>query len=309
VVLPDVTISPGAFRQFDRVLATSGLNALSGFARIERTAGAAPFLAWGVLNDQVTSDGSVVFARTEEGLRGYQGPRLTTVIETAAYDTEVVVTNAGSEAVTAGFFHSAAEPSQDGSPEFSVLIPPGSTWRSASFVDELRRRGVPGIGPRGGTVAGSLSIDSNSYSFGNLGMGARVLTPSPTGGRYGVYLAPVPMAPGLSPLSSAWIPDLRQDDSYRTNLVLSGGGAFRVELFDPVGQRVAVRDDVPSGQVNSVLKLWAPGTSRAWARVTRTSASALEAERPFAAYAVINDGAAPGLGTGDGSIVWMETEP
>jgi hypothetical protein len=304
LTLPDVILSPGAFRQFNRVLTTSGLNASSGFARIARTDGSAPFLAWGVLNDQVTSDGSIVFARTDQVGQDRRFPTLTTVIETAAYETEVIVTNAGPTSVSAGLYYSAADVAPDGSATLAVTIPSGSAWYSASFVDELRRRGVFGIGPRGSAIVGMLSTNaSSSYSFETLGLGARVLTSSPTGGRYGVFLSSMPFAAGFPPQSSAWIPDLRQDASLRTNLVLVGG-VFRVELFDPGGGLVAIREDVPSGQINSVLKVWAPGTSRAWARVTRTSTS----ENPFAAYAVINDGAAPGLGTGDGSIVWMETE-
>jgi hypothetical protein len=304
LVLPEVTLPPGQFRQFDAVLAASGLDASSAFARVERVAGTAPFLAWGVLNDQKTSDGSVVFSRTDLAWDEWTMlPFLTNVLETPSWETEVVVTNTNPTTVTADFNYSGVGPQY--APDLSVTMPPNSSWHSSSFVDELRRLGVPGIGPRGETITGTLDIRAGSTL---VGFGARVFTRAPAGGRYGVFLWPTPRAGSSGPKSSAWIPDLRQDASFRTNLVLVGG-VFRIELFDPSGRQVAVRNDVAAGQVNGVLKLWAPGVSRAWARITRTSATDDEARRPFTAYAVINDGAEPGLGTGDGSIVWMEPDP
>jgi hypothetical protein len=304
LVLPEATLAPGQFRQFDAVLTASGLKASSAFARVERVAGSAPFLAWAVLNDQTTSDGSVVFSRTNDAWESYMPSFLTTVLETTSYETEVVVTNTTPTPVDASIFYSADALPDTEAP--TVSIPASSSWRSASFVDELRRQGVPGIGPRGETIVGTLSVQA--VSGGILGFGARVYTRAPAGGRYGVFLWPTPRYGPSGPQVSAWIPDLRQDASFRTNLVLLGG-VFRVELFDPSSTRVAVREGVMPGQVNSVLKLWAPGVTRAWARITRTSSTPDEAGVPFTAYAVINDGAEPGLGTGDGSIVWMEPDP
>ncbi len=53
-----VVLSPGEWRQIDRPLAALGASA--GFVRIDRTAGASRFIAYGVLNDAVTSDGSLL---------------------------------------------------------------------------------------------------------------------------------------------------------------------------------------------------------------------------------------------------------
>ena len=89
----------------------------------------------------------------------------------------------------------------------------------------------------------------------------------------------------------------------------------RVEnrIFDASGAPVASRDVRLEGsrwlQINGILADWAPGTARGWARVTQVEPPTPSSSyNQFVTYAVINDGASPGLGTGDGSIVWMETD-
>jgi hypothetical protein len=54
----DRTLGPGEWFQFGRPLA--GLGAAAGYAKVEKVSGASRFAAYGVLNDNVTSDGSYV---------------------------------------------------------------------------------------------------------------------------------------------------------------------------------------------------------------------------------------------------------
>ena len=54
----DVTLSPGEWRQLGRPLLPLG--AAAGYAKVERLSGTARFAAYGVLNDNVSSDGSYV---------------------------------------------------------------------------------------------------------------------------------------------------------------------------------------------------------------------------------------------------------
>jgi hypothetical protein len=51
-----VTLAPGQWKQFDKPL--QALGATSGYAVIQKTSGYSSFVAYGVLNDAVTSDGS-----------------------------------------------------------------------------------------------------------------------------------------------------------------------------------------------------------------------------------------------------------
>ena len=81
---------------------------------------------------------------------------------------------------------------------------------------------------------------------------------------------------------------------------------FRIEIHDgTTGLLAATVDDVRVEargwrQLGRILADQAPGVTNAYAKVTRVSGTA-----PFLAYAVINDGEGPGLGTGDGSYVPM----
>ena len=63
-VLEDMELRPGEFHQYSRVLG----NPASGFVRVEKTAGEAPFLAYGVINDggspgERSGDGAYLAAR------------------------------------------------------------------------------------------------------------------------------------------------------------------------------------------------------------------------------------------------------
>ena len=59
-VLPLIVLEPGAFNQISGVLASNGLSLTNGYVKVERIAGTAPYYAYGVVNDQVNSDGSFV---------------------------------------------------------------------------------------------------------------------------------------------------------------------------------------------------------------------------------------------------------
>ena len=57
-------------------------------------------------------------------------------------------------------------------------------------------------------------------------------------------------------------------------------------------------------QVSGILTQYAPGVTNAYVKITRTAGN-----NPFVAYAVVNDGGAPGLRSGDGAFVTMDTTP
>ena len=70
-VLPEVTLAPGGFHQFNGILGTAGF--AQGYVKVERVGGGAPFYAYGVINDQANSDGSFVFPVTASSLEGTGG--------------------------------------------------------------------------------------------------------------------------------------------------------------------------------------------------------------------------------------------
>src|SRR5207247_2222122 len=57
-VFPDVGLPPGGFAQFSGILGLNGLSLTNAWVKVERVAGAAPYFAYAVINDQKNSDGS-----------------------------------------------------------------------------------------------------------------------------------------------------------------------------------------------------------------------------------------------------------
>lgn len=104
---------------------------------------------------------------------------------------------------------------------------------------------------------------------------------------------------------------LQQSTETRANLAVVNvavgnvdSNVYSVELFDGAtgtkvntltGIRIKAREWV---QFNRILAEHAPGVTQGYARVSRS-----EGGNQFVAYAVLNDGAAPGERTGDGAFI------
>jgi hypothetical protein len=298
-VLPAIELAPGQWRQLDSVLVGSGLG--EGLAGVTRIAGTDPFLAYAVINDNVTGDGSYVGGETARPLP--------VVVETPSYETEVVV--ADSRVTSPGLFLVMDYyPSLPTPTSLLTYIEPIEVRqaRFPAFLDYLRSRGVP-LPARGTTNAGVLNggiTDRNPINgFSGGAFMARVTTPSEDGrGRYGVSY----YGPQASAIRSAWVMGLRHDGSVRSNLGIYSLNVaprtFDVEVFDGARGLSVGRKSVslPGGgygwaQIDGILSGY--GVTQGYVRITASPAG------DFAAYGVINDGGAPGQGTGDGSYLEM----
>jgi hypothetical protein len=146
-----------------------------------------------------------------------------------------------------------------------------------------------------------------------LFIGARTSSPG-GGGRYGLFYTGVPYGNGAS--TTAFLHGLQQNADNRANVALVNTGetdgssdTFTIDIYDgATGTLVARVPPVTLGprrwtQLSGVLTEHAPGVTNAYVKVTRT-----EGNNPFVAYAVVNDGGAPGQRSGDGAFVTMETE-
>ena len=310
--MPDVTLAPGAIRQFDHVLAAAGLASKRGWARVERVAGAAPYLAYAAVNDASNSDGSWVPAVGAERGRGETSLTVPVLVESDAYTSELVVTNASASAKRLSCVYVAdAVPAPDHAVRFSLDLQAGSQVDWPAFVAALRTLGFAGLVPKGPRYAGALAVSPAEGDLEGVLALARTVNPAPAG-RYGVA-TPALFGSELA-AQEAWLTGLEQNVERRTNLAIvnaatSGEAVFHVELrWDsgafPLGTIEELR--VPAGgwlQLNSVLAPFMAGwsTTGGTARVVRISGPG-----PFLAYAVGNDGAGPGEGTGDGSYVPMQ---
>ena len=304
VLSPDLTLGAGEWTQLNRVLSLAGM--ADGWAKVEIVSGGAPFVAYGVVNDAVTNDGSYLGMSTRPPADAVLV--VPAVVETSTFATELTLANpGGTPTVATVSFHD----SLSGAGSTAAMDIPLAAHEQRSipdFVDFLRSRAA-GIPARGGSLAGAATVTFAAAGVPAAGWaGARVTAPSPDGGRFGVAFPGLPVSGAA--LSEAFITGLRQDAQTRSNLGLVNVGdlggtiTVRYDVYDgrsakKVGGSAPVT--IPPGgwvQVNSVLAEF--GVSNGWIQVVKVSGN-----DGFIAYGVVNDGGSGGPGTNDGSYVAM----
>ena len=308
-MLDDRTLGPGEFYQFNAVLGGKADPASGGYVRVERVGGTAPFYAYGVINDQANSDGSFVFPVTESSLAGVRGQTLPVIIEHPNFSSELIVTNFSDSTKAIDFrFVAKAIGTTDHSARFSLTLAAGAQRIIPEIVEELRRRGIEGVGPAGRTLAGAVFATARRGDLSGVVIGARTGSAG-GGGQYSVFYNAVPEGAAFS--HTAWIDALQQNRDNRSNLALvntgevdAGASVFQLDIHDgETGQLVntvtGIR--VPAQgwrQINGLLGKYAPGTTQGYVRIRKVSGN-----NPFLAYGVINDGGAPGQRSGDGAYL------
>ena len=306
--LEDRRLAPGGFHQYSELLKTAGFD--NGYVRVERVEGTAPFYAYGVINDQANSDGSFVFPVTASSLEGERRQTLPVMVETEEFTTELTLTNFSRQDRTLELaFVSDGIATPDQTARFTLTLAAGQQRIIADVIDaELRGRGVEGIGPSRGGLAGALFATPQSGDMSGIVVGARTGSPDGRGGQYGVFYTAVP--DGAAFTGPVWIYGLRHNRENRTNLALVNTGevddsrsTFAIKVYDQNGtrKRQSVFAHVEAGrwrQINSILADRAPGITQAYVRIEQFIGN-----NPFLAYAVVNDGGAPGERSGDGAYL------
>jgi hypothetical protein len=308
-VLPDETLPPGGFRQISGILNSNGLSLTNGYVRVDRVSGTAPYYAYAVINDQVTSDGSFVSPITEVGLEGKRKLALPVVVENTNFSSELIVTNWSPSPKTL-ICHYVADAIQtaNSTASFKLEVKPGEQLLLPDIVQVLRDQKVTGIGLKGPAFVGPLFAEVSAGDLSGVSVTARTSSFG-GGGHFGLFYGS--MAEGSACQASTWIYGLQQNDQSRTNLALvntaeidSSDSNFRIELFDgTTGLKVNSLDFITVKakgwmQIGSILSQYALGTTQGYIKITKTSGN-----NPFISYAVINDGARPGEGTGDGAFL------
>ena len=306
-VLPDVTLAPGAWTQIGDVLVGTGVG--QGWARVTVVSGTGPYAAYAVFNDNGTNDGSYVPFEPEP--LASEARLVPVVVEAGPYATELVLTNPSSSSreVTMTYVESLSPAKGAGGTVTETLL--AGEQRLVTDLFGYLRGKLPGsIGAKGdGSYAGALQVKLSTGSSTASGFaGARVASPAKTvSGSYGLF------APGIgasgTATTEAWVYGLRQDAEVRTNLAVSAATndapmSFAVEVYDgATGQLKGTTDVftlVPGGwkQISGILS--GTGVAQGYARIAVRSGTGR-----FAAYAVVNDGAAPGSATAtdDGSYL------
>ncbi len=317
------TLAPGEWFQWNGVLAQAGLpDGAFGYARLRRVAGTGPFVAYGVVNDAATSDGSVLPMFRPGGRSAARKLIVPVVVDAfgvagSHFTTELTLANDGLIATPVDLVYRPAPGfgSAAGAPVVTVSLLAYQQSTIPDVIQYLRDHGVSIPDPvSGGPQAGTLTVTFRSLqsldSPRTVAI-ARTSTPNPdaaTGGTFGVSYPALPSGGGAR--TSAVIPGLTQDATVRSNLAVlhAGGGSG-----GPIGLSVLLHDAATGAAVGVPLSVtlnagdwfqWtrilekagaAPGTTKAYAVVTRTSG-----DDTFFAYGVLNDAV-----TSDGSYLTM----
>lgn len=307
--LPEETLAPGEFKQFSGILQSAGLTLSNGFVRVERIRGAAPYYAYGVINDQANSDGSFIMPVSANAQAGRAGLALPVAVESTGFNSELMLANwsATSKIVRLAFVAEGIQ-APESTATVSLILRGQEQLILPNLVQWMRQRGATGLGSQDQAYVGALFVTVPEGNAGSLYVGARTVSRG-GGGQYGVSYDAVPY--GAASVSSAWIYGLQQNTENRSNLGLVNTGeagessdTFRIELFDgESGLKVNTVEGVTVNarrllQIGSLFERYASGSRQGYVRVTRASGS-----NPFIVYAVINDGATPGDRTGDGAFL------
>ena len=303
-VLDEKELPPGDFYQFSSVLGSVA----NGYVRVERVEGSAPFYAYGVINDQVNSDGSFVFP-IEEGFPGEAaGQTLPVMVETSNYSSELMLTNVSATPKALALrFVADGIPTPDHSVTTQAPLAAGQQLVIPEAMKEVR---VQGMGSPSRDRIGPLFVTEADGDLGGIVVAARTVTPAlVAGGQYGVSYNAVPYGSAFSRV--AWVEGLQQNRESRSNLALVNTGevddsesVFNIEVYDgDTGLLVSTLTGrtVPARgwhQIDSILRNYARDTSQGCVRIEMTSGN-----NPFLAYGVINDGGSPGERSGDGAYI------
>ncbi len=310
-VVRDAETLPGfGWVQYSSVFANTAIT--QGWVVVEKTGGSGLFSAYGVINDNGTSDGSFVLPTAGS----FTGSRVTVpvLVETSAFRSELVLANRSSSNATLSLSYvESASPQLGAGGSASVTLRPKEQRILPDAVEFLRRSGVS-VGARGAaTYAGALRVTVAGAPLSEVFAGARTASQSPAAGQFGLFTPGV--YAGQEASGEAFLYGLRADSTNRSNVaVLNAGtsseGSVTLEIRSFDGDSGGAERGSPEyvtlspgrwQQSTNFLK--DRGISNGWVRVTRSVGTA-----PWIAYGVVNDGANPGERTGDGAYVPMTTK-
>lgn len=304
-ILSDVTLKPGGFHQYSGVLGRIA----NGYVKVEKVNGAAPFYAYGVINDQANSDGSFVFPVSERSLQGSRGQTLPVVLERGPFASELTVTNFSSEPKRLRLSLVAdGVQAPDGTATLPLTIEAGEQQIIPNVIAYARQLEIPGIGPASLGLAGALFATAVGGDLDGVVIGARTGT-SGGGGQYSVFYNAVPR--GAAFTERAWVYALQQNEENRSNLALVNTGevddsdsVFQLDIYDgETGYLVNYVSGITLKarnwlQFNSILAQYGQSIEQGYVGIKQLSGN-----NPFWAYGVINDGASPGQRSGDGAYL------
>ena len=303
-------VPPHGWIQYSGILGGPGY--ASGWVTVEPLDPGGPFGAYGIVTDNAS--GSAAFIPPVSPCDCGDSMTVPVLVETANRRSDLSLTNrSGGNVYVTLHYREALQPEQGPGGELKINLLPQRELLLQDAIEELRKRGLrSSLGPKGAAdYAGSLEVIVNSVPLSTVFAGARTVTVSPAGGRFGVFTPAI--VQGQAATTEAFLNGLRADESTRTNVAIvntgdgpDGNVTLELAAFDGDAQGAERgREQVETlgpGEWRQLSGFLAErGVRNGWVRITRVEGTA-----PWIAYAVVNDGARPGEGTGDGLYVPME---
>jgi subtilisin family serine protease len=303
-------LAPGEWRQVNDADLLRAAGFTDATALVTRLAGTAPFGAYAVFNDNLSNDGSYVPAVVSGS--GGDALVLPVVVETAAFESELVLFNPAAVPVAASLTYVESLAAPKGTVgTVTVDLGPGQQKILPRILDTLRALGLP-LGPRGAaSYAGTLSVVFTPSVGGPVpGLAGAKTAAAGTGtcegkGSFGLFYTAIPATSGA--VVEAVVDGLQQTATTRSNLALFNPSALdavtvHYEIWDgATGAKAFTSAPIelpPLGWTQVDRVLLGAAVTEGTVRVRRTSAGGV-----FSAYGVLNDGSVAGERTGDGSYV------
>jgi hypothetical protein len=221
------TLAPGEWFQWNGVLGLAGLaDGANGYARVRRVAGDAPFLAYGIVNDAATADGSFLPAFRSGGLAAARRVVVPVVLDVygaagSHFTTELTIVNDSPIATPVDLFYRPAPGfgTAPGVPFVTLMVPARGQRIVPDAIQMLRENGIQvpdplAEGPQGGALAAEFRFVRSLDTPRTLVL-ARTSTPNPdaaVGGSFGLFQSA--FAKGGGARRRAVVPGLTQNEVF-----------------------------------------------------------------------------------------------
>jgi hypothetical protein len=281
-----------------------------------------PVRAYGVINNNVTNDGSYINPVSGDFTVG-GFVNIPALVEAGAFRSELVLSNSADHAQIFRLNYQESINAAGGKGAVTLTLGPAEQRIIPNAIQFLRDNGVA-LAPAGtGSFVGSVYVEIPDSDIRETYAGARTASqapvPSPAGGQYGLF-TPELVSNQAAFGDSGFIFGLRADANNRSNVAVfnfsddggptvSGPSQLSLQVFDgdaggaPAGApEIVTVNPFEWKQVNNILEL--KGVHNGWVRIQLVEDTS--SNHSWGAYGVINDGGAPGQRTGDGAYVEME---
>lgn len=294
----------------------------NGWAEVETGcfgADGCPGRAYGVINDNITNDGSYINPVSGDFTAGGE-VNIPALVEAGAFRSELLLSNSSNHSqVFRLSYHESVNPA-GGSGVVTLTLGPAEQRIIPNAIQFLRDNGVA-LAPAGsGSFVGSLYVVCPDIFVREIYAGARIASQSPSseGGQYGLF-SPEMVYNQAAITDDVYIFGLRADENNRSNVAVFNYNFDEPTNVEPSQLSLQVYDGDAGGvaagtpeivtvpingwkQVNNILAL--KGVRNGWVKISLTDVGG--GSHSWAAYGVINDGGGPGQRTGDGAYIEME---